>query len=275
MDKEYKIVNCTVEKVAGKPRTLRFKGSDDTLDRDNEILTIDGWDIKNYKKNPVFLFAHDHRQPPVGKANKVFIRKGEGVMFDIEFPTKDIYEFGDTIFKLYDNGFMNAVSVGFKPDRKTSDFNDETGTVTVNKKELWELSAVPVPSNPNGLIQRSAKSALDADVLNKKEYDTFLKAVEDFTKKSQERDLVLFDASELKHSPADGIKKTPTKDIILFDESEEEEEKKPPNTIAKNTAIDNNIYKDFMSIEGIKASKSASSIDSDSIAKFKTIFKEK
>ena len=52
-----------------------------------------------------------------------------------------------------------------------------------------------------------------------------------------------------------------------------EECKKNEKSIAKNTPIDNNTYKDFMSIEGIKASKkTAGSIESDSIEKLKNIF---
>jgi len=62
MEKEYEVITCNVEKVADKKRVLRFKGSDATKDRDNDIITTQGWDLTNYKKNPVFLLSHNYQQ---------------------------------------------------------------------------------------------------------------------------------------------------------------------------------------------------------------------
>src|SRR5262249_44800013 len=80
----------------------------------------------------------------------------------VEFAKADVYPFADTIFKLYQGGFLTSVSVGFKPledplpikDEKTG---EQTGYEFV-RQELMELSAVPLPANTNA-VARSARVA--------------------------------------------------------------------------------------------------------------------
>ena len=37
-------------------------------DRDDELIKSDAWDVKNYEKNKVLLWAHDYKALPVGRA---------------------------------------------------------------------------------------------------------------------------------------------------------------------------------------------------------------
>nr|WP_282599866.1 HK97 family phage prohead protease [Paenibacillus dendritiformis] len=54
----------------------------------------------------------------------------------------------DTVYELYKGGFMKATSVGFP----VKEFEPRQGGGTLYKKqELLELSAVPVPANPEAL----------------------------------------------------------------------------------------------------------------------------
>ena len=48
-------------RLIGPPedRTLRMYITDETRDRYNSIVMMSGWDTEWYRKNPVFLFAHD------------------------------------------------------------------------------------------------------------------------------------------------------------------------------------------------------------------------
>ncbi|NKI20347.1 hypothetical protein HFN20_03700 [Paenibacillus dendritiformis] len=48
-------------------RVLRFIGSTETEDRDQDVIRATGWQLENYKKNPVFLWAHDYTVPPIGR----------------------------------------------------------------------------------------------------------------------------------------------------------------------------------------------------------------
>uniref|UniRef100_A0A7V4G702 Prohead serine protease domain-containing protein n=1 Tax=Desulfobacca acetoxidans TaxID=60893 RepID=A0A7V4G702_9BACT len=145
---------------AGDPqeRVLEFIGSTAHMDRYGDVIEVDGWDLNNYQKNPVFLWAHDYKQPPVGKAVKV--EKGDqGLLFQVKFPTAEEYAFADTIFKLYLGGYLRATSVGFQ-DLEREPITDKEGKQTgwrYKRQELYELSAVPVPANPNALIMAVQK----------------------------------------------------------------------------------------------------------------------
>lgn len=153
-------------KQIGDPgdRVLRFIGSSEVIDRDNDIIEVAGWQLENYLKNPVFLFCHDYRQPPIGKALSVIKDVNNKILsFDIQFATAEEYPFADTIYRLYLGGYMRATSVGFKPMKYKRRDDDavldkpewQRGTRFV-EQELLELSAVPVPSNPEALqIARS------------------------------------------------------------------------------------------------------------------------
>src|SRR5439155_8741480 len=45
---------------AAPPNTLDFRSSDQTLDRYQEIITVGGWKLDNYRKNPVVQNAHSY-----------------------------------------------------------------------------------------------------------------------------------------------------------------------------------------------------------------------
>jgi hypothetical protein len=71
MDKKIEktiIVKSSVE----DDRTITCVGSVEKIDRDNDVVVIQGVDIKNYKDNPIVLWAHDQKSLPIAKATKVF-----------------------------------------------------------------------------------------------------------------------------------------------------------------------------------------------------------
>ena len=148
---------------AGDPedRTLEFIGSTGHVDRYGDVIEVEGWDLKNYQKNPVFLWAHDYRQPPVGKALKVE-KTDKGLLFRIQFPTAEEYPFADTVYKLYLGGYLRATSVGFQ-DLEREPIADKEGKQIgwrFKKQELYELSAVPVPANPQALVMAVQKGVV-------------------------------------------------------------------------------------------------------------------
>lgn len=144
--KTHKTLDFKVKQLGQNERRLRFIGSSEAEDRDGDIILASGWELGNYKKNPVFLWAHDYSIPPIGRALNVEVVNNE-LHFDIEFPEKGIHALADTVFELYKKGFMNATSVGFIGKDGSPSSN---GTI-FTKQELLELSAVPVPSNPTAL----------------------------------------------------------------------------------------------------------------------------
>jgi len=162
MELIHKTLDFEVKQVGDpKDRTLEFLGSTADVDRYGDVIEVEGWDLKNYKKNPVFLWTHDYKQPPVGKAVKVG-KTEKGLLFQVKFPTPEEYTFADTIYKLYLGGYLRATSVGFR-DLEREPITDKEGRQTgfrYKKQELYELSAVPVPANPNALVMAVQKGVV-------------------------------------------------------------------------------------------------------------------
>jgi len=172
MEMLYKTYPFAVKEIA--ERTLEFVGSTEDIDRDGEVVEVAGWKLDNYMKNPVFMWVHDYKEPPIGKALKVWKRDGQ-LKFNIEFAPKETYEFADTIYKLYKGGFLNATSVGFIPDLDSIVEGDgiKTPRKTYKKQELLELSGVPIPSQVNAL-----RNAIDSGVITTKEFEVITKPEE-------------------------------------------------------------------------------------------------
>lgn len=151
--------DATIEKAPADapPRTVRFVASDETVDRYGDIIRASGWDLSNFRRNPVLLFAHQSRELPVGTVTTWI--DGTRLLADATFLPKGVYDFADQVWSVVDAGALRAVSVGFLPtvDPKyiwaADDPNHEkwpTGYEFVGQ-ELLELSVVPVPANPEAL----------------------------------------------------------------------------------------------------------------------------
>ncbi len=143
---------------------IEMIGSTENVDRDNEVLKLDGWDLKNYKKNPVVLPAHMYWEPAIGRA-KVRI-DDKNLVFRIEFPPAGINPIADIYKGLYKGGFMKASSVGFIGQDWKWGEKEEEPRRTFLKQELLEISLVSVPANPNALLtEKGIEQAVKAGKL--------------------------------------------------------------------------------------------------------------
>lgn len=141
-----------------KARTIEFVASTEAVDRYGDIIRVAGWKYENYLKNPVFLWGHRSGDPPIGRTVELRRESNPPALVQkVQFADKATYAFADTIFNLYKNGFMRAVSVGFRPlEDPTPIFEETTGHTTgyeFTSQELLELSAVPIPANPQALAR--------------------------------------------------------------------------------------------------------------------------
>ncbi len=133
-------------------------GSTEVLDRAGDSINQAGWQLATYRKtNPVILWGHNVKEerPPIGKALKVWLAdkgtKAEKLMFKVQFDLQD--SFAAEIFRKVNDGFLNTVSVGFKPiEWEDLDKDDVFGGKRFLKQELLELSFVPVPANPQAVV---------------------------------------------------------------------------------------------------------------------------
>jgi hypothetical protein len=105
---------------------LDFMASSDALDRCGEIIDPFGWQLENYRRNPVFQNAHQYGDIifTLGKALITQVRDLPGpdgrlrpALFQrIEFAV-DANPMARIAYGLYKGKFLNAVSVGFVPLR--------------------------------------------------------------------------------------------------------------------------------------------------------------
>jgi len=131
-------------------RTLRFTISTSSPDRERDIVNVAGWKLDAYKQNPVVLWAHDYRQPPIAKAVDVRVI-GDRLVASAEFVPKELSPFADTIYQLIKAGFLKGTSVGFRPLKWA--LNSERGGMDFHEQELLEFSVTPVPAHPDALIE--------------------------------------------------------------------------------------------------------------------------
>lgn len=127
--------------------------SSEIEDRQGEIVRQAGWSLKNFKENPVLLYMHDHTKP-IGKATRVWIDKtGKSPMLKFKGFISDATEELRGYKTLIEQGILNSFSVGFRP------LEMEGNEIT--KAELFEISLVSVPANPEARLL-AVKSLEDA-----------------------------------------------------------------------------------------------------------------
>lgn len=117
-------------------------------DRHGEIV-FQNWDLKAFKKNPVYLDSHNYDgiEHILGRIDRIKsdkILEGD-IVFALDNPK------GLLAYNLTQKGFLNTSSVGFIP----KEFDDNGNILSA---ELLEISAVSVPANAEALID-SNKSA--------------------------------------------------------------------------------------------------------------------
>lgn len=143
-----------IKAIEDQARTVSFRITTGAVDRDHDIINPAGWNVGNYLRNPVVMFAHDYGSLPVARTLNI-TADSQGLVALAEFAGPDIYPFADTVFKMVKGGFLNATSVGFRPEAWT--YNETRSGIDFAAQELLEFSIVPVPANPGALVE--ARSA--------------------------------------------------------------------------------------------------------------------
>jgi HK97 family phage prohead protease len=146
-------------KTAGDSRVLQFTISTDEVDRTGDRVLIEGWNLEPYKRNGVVLWAHKASELPIARATRVWTEGGK-LKATAEFAPADLHPFADTVFRMYQKGFLHAVSVGFLP-KKWAWAEDSTRKLGIDfqASELLEFSAVSVPANSGALMDPSLNAA--------------------------------------------------------------------------------------------------------------------
>lgn len=159
-----KQVISPAEAMGGELRALRFTISTESVDREQDTIAIAGWDLANFKRNPIVLWGHDAARLPIGRAFDVRVEDG-ALKASIEFIPSETPEggmFAESVYRLARAGFIAATSVGFRPVKWDFTRDAARGAddwfpgIDFSEQELVELSVVTVPANPEALIDAPA-----------------------------------------------------------------------------------------------------------------------
>jgi HK97 family phage prohead protease len=129
-------------------------------DRDKDIIRQNGWDLKNFKKNPMIPWMHDYWGVPVARSIRTWVdRNKKRLLFKPQFDEND--DTSMKIFNKYKNGFLTSFSVGFRGiEANPRDEHDAWfGGREFIKQELLEISAVTIPANPNATVNVNSEVA--------------------------------------------------------------------------------------------------------------------
>jgi HK97 family phage prohead protease len=138
---------------------IDFIASTEIPARDGMVIAADGWDLTNFRKNNLVLWAHDWfgNRPPIGKADVRIDKVDKVLRASVTFDMGD--PFAADISRKYREGFLNAVSVGFDVKQMADEptIKGEQDIPRVAKAELLEISAVPIPADPHALAERQQR----------------------------------------------------------------------------------------------------------------------
>ena len=134
-------------------RSIDFAISTEAVDRYTDIVSLGGWQTKNYVRNPVVLWAHDDSIPAIARGSNVRI-ENRALRSTAIFAAREFHPLADTIYQLLKNKFLSAASVGFVPLKaKAAAGKDRPFGLDIIEQELLEWSVVNIPANPECLVQ--------------------------------------------------------------------------------------------------------------------------
>ena len=170
-----------IKELDSENKTFWAIASSEAEDRDNDIVRVAGWDLKNYKKAPRGLFMHNYFEHPHFKTLNIKVdKKLKQLQFQPQFDTN--YDKARITWNQYENGFLSDFSSGFigKDFAWRDEENRWSGGREFTKQELIEISAVTVPANPEAQVMRNAGLILPDEIsLLSMGYDSEFKLIED------------------------------------------------------------------------------------------------
>ena len=145
--------------------------STSSVDRYGDIILQEGWQLDNFRSYGPIMMAHDYSIFPIGRAASIGLQEVEGhglsLVMQVEWDQED--PLGQMAARKYANGFAKGFSVGFRPlqYRWRSELAQDhphygTSGLLVERAELLEVSAAPIPVLQDALVLNGWKEASQA-----------------------------------------------------------------------------------------------------------------
>lgn len=140
--------------------------SNQRVDSYDSTLNPRGWELEDFKRNPIVLFAHNSWELPVGRDIGVHVDEERDALVGVtRFVGDELGSEEAKVGKWAAAGLLSASSVGFEPlEWEIAEDRDDGESfwvpVDFTRQRLREYSWVPVPANPDCLVDgRSLRSA--------------------------------------------------------------------------------------------------------------------
>jgi HK97 family phage major capsid protein/HK97 family phage prohead protease len=143
---------------------LEFVMSEESNDRHGDIIEAKGWELKDFLKNPIALWAHNHAMP-VGTWENVRV-VGKQLRGFLKFAAAGTSKEIDTLRSLVEQRILKAVSVGFRPI-EYEELHDESKRFVgyrFKKQALHETSLVAIPAHANALAVAKSFGMSEAEL---------------------------------------------------------------------------------------------------------------
>jgi hypothetical protein len=143
-----------------------FVVSNERVDSYDTTFKVDGWDTRDFEKNPVVLYAHDDgawnpRTLPIGRDVGIHKRLGgesPALVGVVRFASRELDEFADRVGRFVAARILSACSQRFEPLKWQ--INEKRGSgdgwfqpIDFIEQRLLEWSVVAVPANADCLVE--------------------------------------------------------------------------------------------------------------------------
>ena len=156
-------------------RVVRFRASDETVDRTGDVILATSWELGEFVSNPIITAFHDnYTRWPLGHAVAAGVID-RALYIDCEFDPPELDAEADKVLGKIRHGTIRAGSVGFmaagleiRGKSKRADLFEQFPTAQriFTKSILYEFTVCPVPANPSALVEkmRERYAAKDGNV---------------------------------------------------------------------------------------------------------------
>jgi HK97 family phage prohead protease len=143
------------------------------LDRYDERVDPQGWELSQYKNNPVVQWAHRFDIPAIGRSDSL-LTDDKGLHGSIIFNDKEYDAFGWSIGERVKRGVLRAGSVGFRileVELPSKEAQADGTALIFRRQELLEFSICNVPANPFALIKSNEQRAKSNEKITQESFE--------------------------------------------------------------------------------------------------------
>jgi len=151
-----------IRSIDAEKRTVDFVISTEKKDRHGTVWTLDGWNLDEYRDNPVVSYNHFAGSPnPDMIIGTSEVRKEEGKLV----ATLNLEEgnpIADQVLRKLQNGTLRSASIGaivHDGHWGKRDSGEDPDAIYFTRQSLLEWSVVSVPSNTDA-VKRSAEDLI-------------------------------------------------------------------------------------------------------------------